>query len=141
MYKVKKLFIYFQREGKGPRKRGRETWMLERNINQLPLICPLSGTRPATQACALTRNQTGDLFLYKQTSHPLTHTSQGNFFIYFGYQFIRWMVFKCFLIFCRLSVQPVSFAVQNLFSLMQSHLSVLLLLFAVLVSYLINGFV
>ena len=35
----------------------------ERNIDQLPLIYPQLGTWPATQASALTSNQTGDLSL------------------------------------------------------------------------------
>ena len=34
------LFTYFQREGKGGRKRGRETSMCKRSIDQLPLACP-----------------------------------------------------------------------------------------------------
>ena len=36
------LFFYREREGKGGKKRGRESSMWERNINQLPLICTLS---------------------------------------------------------------------------------------------------
>ena len=46
------FFIYFQRE-KGGRKRGRETSMCQRNIDQLSLIHPQPGTWPTTQACAL----------------------------------------------------------------------------------------
>ena len=46
------LFIYFYREGKGGRERGRETLMCERNINQLPLTrarhVPWLGIKPAT---------------------------------------------------------------------------------------------
>ena len=34
-----KEFIYFQGEGKGGKKTGRETWMCERNIDQLSLAC------------------------------------------------------------------------------------------------------
>ena len=51
------LFIYFSREGKWWRKRGRETLMHERYIGQLPLTHPQRGTWPATRACALTRNR------------------------------------------------------------------------------------
>ena len=40
---------------------------------------PPSGKRPATQACALTRNQTCDLFVQKPVLNPLSHTSQGSF--------------------------------------------------------------
>ena len=44
------------REGKGGRKRGRETLMFERNIDWLPLAHPQPGTWPTTQACVLTRS-------------------------------------------------------------------------------------
>ena len=48
------LFILEREEGK-ERKR-------ERNIYVwLPLVCPKPGIWPATQACALTGNQTSDL--------------------------------------------------------------------------------
>ena len=53
--------IYFQREGKGGRQRGRETSMWERNIDQLPLARPQLGTWPATQACDLPGNRTSEL--------------------------------------------------------------------------------
>ena len=44
-----KDFIYFQTEGKeGERERNINVW--------LPLAQPLLGTRPTTQACALTGN-------------------------------------------------------------------------------------
>ena len=36
--------------------------MYKRNIDWLPLAHPQLRTWPATQACALTWNQTGDLF-------------------------------------------------------------------------------
>ena len=71
------LFIYFQREGKAGRKR-RETLMCERNINQFPLARPQMGTWPTTQACALTRNQIGDLLVCRPVLNPLSHTSQGQ---------------------------------------------------------------
>ena len=51
----------------------------ERNINVwLPLTRPLLGTWPATQACALTGNQTCDLLVYRLALSPLSHTSQGS---------------------------------------------------------------
>ena len=46
----------------------------ERNSNRLPLILPQLGTWPATQACALTGNQTGELSVCSPTFNPL---SQG----------------------------------------------------------------
>ena len=35
-------------------------------------------TWPATQACALTGNQTGDPLVRRPALSPLSHTSQGN---------------------------------------------------------------
>ena len=55
------IFIYlFLERGEGKEKER------ERKINVwLPLVCPLLGTQPATQACVLTGNRTGD---------PLVHS-------------------------------------------------------------------
>ena len=39
---------------------------------------PQVGTRPATQACALTTNQTSDLLVHRLALNPLSHTSQGR---------------------------------------------------------------
>ena len=41
------------------------------------LYMALLGTWPATQACALTGNQTGDPLLHSPALNPLSHTSQG----------------------------------------------------------------
>ena len=58
----------------------------ERNINVwLCLTCPQLGTYPATQACALTRNGTGDLSVRGPMLKPLNHTSQGQTSIFFIY--------------------------------------------------------
>ena len=66
--------FYFQREGEGRRKRGR-------NINMwLPLAHPLLGIWPATQACALTGNQTCDPSLCTPMLNPLSYTIQDNNF-------------------------------------------------------------
>ena len=51
--------------------------MYERNINQLPLTCPQLGIWPTTQVCALTRNQTSELLVYRSTPNLLSHTSQA----------------------------------------------------------------
>ena len=48
---LKILFILFLERGEGKEKER------ERNINVwLPLVCPLLGTWPATEACALISN-------------------------------------------------------------------------------------
>ena len=75
-YFFKKDFIYFQREGKGRRKRGRATSMYD----WLPLVRPLLGTWPVTQACALTGNRTGNPLVRRPALSPLSHTSQGTTF-------------------------------------------------------------
>ena len=76
------LFIYFQREGKGGRKRGRDTSMCKRNISWLPLALPQPGNWPATQAFIPTGNQTGDPLVHRLTLNLLSHTRQ-SFMIYF----------------------------------------------------------
>ena len=72
---LRALFIF--REGKGGRKRGRETSMCERNMNRLPLTRPQPGIWLTTQACALTGNQTGNLWVFGSMPYPLSSTSQG----------------------------------------------------------------
>ena len=52
--------------------------MSERNTDRLPLTRPALGTWPATQACALTRNQTGKLSVHSLALNPLSHTSRGQ---------------------------------------------------------------
>ena len=67
----KKILFYFIF-----RERGREGEKA-RNINVwLPLACPLRGTWPATQACALTGNRT---WFAGSMLNPLSHTTQGRF--------------------------------------------------------------
>ena len=67
-------FIYFLFSDRGE---GREK-EAERNINVwLPLVRSLLGTWPATQACALTGNRTGDPLVRSPAFNPLSHTSQG----------------------------------------------------------------
>ena len=66
------LFIYFLE-----REEGREK-VRERNINVwLPLMRPLLVTWPATQAGALTRNQTRDPLVCRPMLNSLSYTSQG----------------------------------------------------------------
>ena len=42
-----------------------------------PLICPLLGTWPTTQACALSGNRTSNPLVCRPALNPLTRTSQG----------------------------------------------------------------
>ena len=68
-----KIFIYlFLERGEGKEKER------ERNIHVwLPLTHPQLGTWPATQACVLTGNRTGDPLVLRLALNPLSHTSQG----------------------------------------------------------------
>ena len=51
--------------------------MCKRNIHQLvALHAPNQG--PATQACALTRNQTSDPSFYRLVLNPVSHSSQDR---------------------------------------------------------------
>ena len=40
------------------------------------------GTWPETQECALTRNRTSDLLVSRLAFNPLSHTSQGYFYLF-----------------------------------------------------------
>ena len=65
-------FYLFLERGEGSEKKR------ESNINVLlPLVHPLPGTWPVTQACALTGNQTGYPLVCRLALSPLSHTSQG----------------------------------------------------------------
>ena len=76
IYILKILFYYlFLERGEGREKER------ERNTNMwLPLKCPQLGTWPATQACALTGNQTSDPLVLRSVLKPLSHSSQGYFY-------------------------------------------------------------
>ena len=51
----------------------------ERNIHVwLPLVRPLLGAWPATQACALTGNRTGNPEVCRPALNPLSYTSEDN---------------------------------------------------------------
>ena len=67
----KRFYLFIFREGEEKKKE-------EKNINVwLPLERPLLGTWPATQACALTGNQTGDPLVHRPVLNPLSYSSQG----------------------------------------------------------------
>ena len=94
----KKYFIYLFLERGGGREKGGE-----RNFNVcLPLVRPLLGIWPETQACALTGNRTSDPLLHSPCSihwaiparvnsfiinFPITlYTYESSFFIFCIYQ-------------------------------------------------------
>ena len=51
-------------------------WMCERIIDWLPLARHQLGTRPATQACALTRSWTGDFLVHRLAGAQSTEAHQ-----------------------------------------------------------------
>ena len=66
------IYLFIFRE-KGRRKRGRETSMCERYIDQLPLGRPQPGIWATTQACVLTGNPTGNILVCRpgtQSTEP-----------------------------------------------------------------------
>ena len=74
---LKKYFTYLILERGDGREKERE-----RNIDVwLPLMHPLTGTWPTAQACALTGNRTTDPLVRRLALNPLSHTSQGWFWI------------------------------------------------------------
>ena len=65
------IYLFFREEERREKER-------ERNINEwLPLIHPLLRTWPTTQACALTRNRTGNPLVLRPAFNPLSYTSQS----------------------------------------------------------------
>ena len=73
LFFFKILFVYFLERREG-RVKGRE-----RNVNVwLPLKCPLLGTWPTTQACALTGNHTSNTLVYRPALYPLSHTARAR---------------------------------------------------------------
>ena len=61
-------------------REGEKYWYArETVIDRSPLIHPQPGAWPTAQACALTGNQTGDLWVCEMMHNPPGHTSQGNF--------------------------------------------------------------
>ena len=93
--KKKILFIFIdRREGKEKER--------ERNINVWLLLgCPLLGTWPATQACALTGNGTGDPLVYAITQSTKLHQPGQICFFFDTVKLLLHDEFKFLNIWCR----------------------------------------
>ena len=63
------LFLERGERREKQRKRNIHVWW--------PLMLPLLGTWPATQACALTGNQTDDPLVHRPELNPLSHTTRA----------------------------------------------------------------
>ena len=70
IYILKTLFIFRERGREGERQG-------EKHQGVVASCAPPAGIWPATQACALTGNQTDDLLVCSLVLNPLNHTSQG----------------------------------------------------------------
>ena len=87
---LKILFIFSERGTEKERERNINVW--------LPLVYPLVGTWPTTQACALTGNRTSDPLDCRPACTPLSHTSQGSllFFNHDMNEYNHCNIFTCF---------------------------------------------
>ena len=68
---LKRFYLFILERGEGREKER------ERNIDWLPLTHPLLGTWSATQARALTENQTSDLSVERPVVSPLRQHQPG----------------------------------------------------------------
>ena len=78
----------------------------------LPLECPLLGTWPTTQACALTGNRTGDPLVHRPMLNPLCYTSQGSL-----------QVLHCV---CVYDLEIANIPIQNFYFIFRWYLGVIL---------------
>ena len=70
------LFIFRQRGREGEREG-------EKHQCAAPLMCPLLGAWPAIQTRALVGNRTGDPLVHRPVLNPLSHTSQGQIWLFY----------------------------------------------------------
>ena len=84
--KVMHLLFCFKRAreklGKGQRRRGRETLMWERYINQLSLKCSRLGDPTCSPGMCPDGNRASDLLLCGMTPSQQSHTGQGHAFTF-----------------------------------------------------------
>ena len=85
---LKRFYLFTFRERGRDGEREGETSKCERHMDWWPLTSPQLGTWPATQACALARDQTSDLSVCRLALSPLNHTSQGKILCTYIYKII-----------------------------------------------------
>ena len=75
--------------------------MCERDIDRsVASHMPHLGTWPATQTCALSGNQTSDLWIYRLVLSPLSHTSQGSVSFFHCEIYEAWVGEQCCCTYC-----------------------------------------
>ena len=72
-----KEFIYLILEREGGKEKDREKHQCAGEHQSVASCTPQPQPWPATQACALTGNQTSDLLVCRTMPSPLSHPSQG----------------------------------------------------------------
>ena len=77
----------------------------ERNVNWLSLVHALTGTKHATQACGLTRNQTCNLSVCRRMPNQLSYTSQSP--CPFLIRLFIYLLLNCLSSLCILDVNPL----------------------------------
>ena len=65
----------------------------------LPLVCPLLGTWPTTQTCALTGNQTSNTLVRRLLLNPEAHRPGRELFLFYYFSFLLPL-------FCFLKLEP-----------------------------------
>ena len=83
--------------GKGREKEGKKhRCERQTSMGWLLFLAPQAGTRPATQACALTRNGTSDPLLWEGTLNQQSHVGQDYsrvlVFSMFPFSWGRWQL-------------------------------------------------
>ena len=84
------FFFVFLQKRKG-RREGEKHWC-ERKTSiscLLSLVPTLTGTKATSEACALTRNQTHNILVYRVMLYQLSHTGEGSFSFLFFFFFNR----------------------------------------------------
>ena len=77
------IYLFLER-GDGRQREG------EKNQYVVASRVPQLGTWPATQACALTGNRTGDPLVHKPELNPLSYTSQGSSMVLIKINILIW---------------------------------------------------
>ena len=91
IYVFKKFYLFIFREGKGGRKRGRETSMWERNIDWLSLTCAPTGDRTYNPGLCPDRELNRQPFaLWGDAQQTEPHWSGWKEIVFTDFVFLTW---------------------------------------------------